>query len=123
MTDMGYAQWRRARHEGGTLEMAGGGAGGYWAKGGHGAEGGVNCVFRILPPGLLPPALPLPPPPRVSPSRGPLEEEPWEVVPPPAGAAAGSRGRREAAGAMLGSGAKATKPSFVSYISPEVRSR
>lgn len=64
------------------------------------------------------------PPLRPLPCHGPPAEEPWEVVELPAGAAAaggGSGGRREADGAMLGSGAKAAKPSFVSYISPEVR--
>lgn len=40
----------------------------------------------------------------------PARDERWGVPPP-------------RAGAMLGGGARAAKPSFVSYISPEVRSR
>lgn len=74
--------------------------------GGHCVRGGVGYVRRILPPT----AAPL--------RRSPGERCRRRPVPPRA-----PRGRREATGAMLGSGAKAAKPSFVSYISPEVRGR
>lgn len=49
----------------------------------------------------------------------PLKEKPWGVAAPPAPGDGETGGG--AAGAMLSSGAKAAKPSFVSYVSPEVR--